>query len=403
MAVTAEYQVRPPMAPTHFFLIDVSQPAGGLWRHRRRLLQRGAHPGRPARRRPHAGGWGRAPGSWTAALCGGRPSACFVPPLRPARSASPHSAPPRVCSSFSRCLVTHQVCVATFDATIHFYSMRPGQAQPHMLVVPDIADVYCPLAGNVVVNLSQVQGAGAGRGGAGSGRGGAVGTRLAARSSARPPVQAVAAPVRARHPPASLPARRPAGTRPAGQHPPHVCGHAGPGDVRRRSAEEVRCGAAACAAAPGWLRGEAACARRSPTPRRCPLPPPLQRGGGAQGRRGRPPCTPSSARCRGAARCTCACATWAGRPPTADTLDSLVPESKEYAALATDAAEHQISIDLFVLAQVGGGCGEKGWKARVWLGLVLQRGVAGLAPAHPWPTHAVPPPASPRAPPLGVR
>jgi hypothetical protein len=48
-----------------------------------------------------------------------------------------------------------QVCVATFDSTVHFYSMRPGQAQPHMLVVPDVTDVYCPLAGNVLVNLSQ--------------------------------------------------------------------------------------------------------------------------------------------------------------------------------------------------------------------------------------------------------
>lgn len=27
MSVTPEYQVRPPMKPTHFFLIDVSQPA----------------------------------------------------------------------------------------------------------------------------------------------------------------------------------------------------------------------------------------------------------------------------------------------------------------------------------------------------------------------------------------
>lgn len=45
--------------------------------------------------------------------------------------------------------------MATFDSTIHFYSLRPGQAQPHMLVVPDTTDVYCPLAGNVVVNLKQ--------------------------------------------------------------------------------------------------------------------------------------------------------------------------------------------------------------------------------------------------------
>ena len=27
MVVSGEYQVRPPMAPTHFFLIEVSQPA----------------------------------------------------------------------------------------------------------------------------------------------------------------------------------------------------------------------------------------------------------------------------------------------------------------------------------------------------------------------------------------
>ena len=47
------------------------------------------------------------------------------------------------------------MCIATFDSTIHFYSMRPGQAQPHMLVVPDVTDVYCPLSGNVVVNLKE--------------------------------------------------------------------------------------------------------------------------------------------------------------------------------------------------------------------------------------------------------
>ena len=49
-----------------------------------------------------------------------------------------------------------------------------------------------------------------------------------------------------------------------------------------------------------------------------------------------------------------------GRAPTdRDTLDSLLPESKEYAALAQDAANHQVSIDLFLLAQArarGWGC-----------------------------------------------
>lgn len=48
-----------------------------------------------------------------------------------------------------------QVCVATFDSSIHFYSLRAGQSQPHMLVVPDVTDVYCPLPGNVVVSLAE--------------------------------------------------------------------------------------------------------------------------------------------------------------------------------------------------------------------------------------------------------
>jgi protein transport protein SEC24 len=41
-----------------------------------------------------------------------------------------------------------------------------------------------------------------------------------------------------------------------------------------------------------------------------------------------------------------------GRPPTdRDNLDSLLPEGKEFGALALDAAEHQVSVDLFLLAQ----------------------------------------------------
>lgn len=38
-----------------------------------------------------------------------------------------------------------------------------------------------------------------------------------------------------------------------------------------------------------------------------------------------------------------------------DNLDSLLPESKEYVALATEAAESQVCVDLFFLAQVGKG------------------------------------------------
>lgn len=50
-----------------------------------------------------------------------------------------------------------------------------------------------------------------------------------------------------------------------------------------------------------------------------------------------------------------------GRPPTdRDTLDSLLPENKEYEALAQDAANHQVSIDLFVMAQVRGQAGTQG-------------------------------------------
>ncbi|GAB4822012.1 hypothetical protein N2152v2_009058 [Parachlorella kessleri] len=101
LVATKEYMVRPPMSPVHFFLIDVSHPA----------VSTGA----------------------TAA----------------------------VCSSIAKILQElpggdrTEVCIATFDSTIHFYSLRPGQSQPHMLVVPDVTDVYCPLAGNVVVNLQQ--------------------------------------------------------------------------------------------------------------------------------------------------------------------------------------------------------------------------------------------------------
>jgi protein transport protein SEC24 len=42
----------------------------------------------------------------------------------------------------------------------------------------------------------------------------------------------------------------------------------------------------------------------------------------------------------------------AGRPPSErDTLEVMLPEGKEYAALAQHAAEHQVSIDIFALSQ----------------------------------------------------
>ncbi|EFN54381.1 hypothetical protein CHLNCDRAFT_58279 [Chlorella variabilis] len=207
MSVSGEYQVRPPMRPTHFFLIDVSQPA----------VSSGA----------------------TAAVCS---SVAKILDELPGGERT-------------------QVCVATFDSTIHFYSLRPGQAQPHMLVVPDITDVYCPLAGNVVVNLSQSKG-------------------LVVSLLESIPKMFAASQVQ------------------------ETCG----GAALRSAVEALKGGEG------GRLHAFL-----------CSLP-----------RRGA-----MHLRLRDI-----------GRPPTdRDTLDSMLPESKEYAALAADAAEHQVSVDLFLLAQ----------------------------------------------------
>lgn len=207
MRVGGEYQVRPPMHPTHFFLIDVSQPA----------------------------------------VSSGATSA--------------------VCSSLARLLddlpggERTRVCVATFDSTIHFYSLRPGQAQPHMLVVPDVTDVYCPLAGNIVVDLAQC----------------------------RDPVASLLE---------SIPKMF------AGSQVQETCG----GAALRSAVEALKGGEG------GRLHAFL-----------CTLP-----------RRGT-----LHLRMRDV-----------GRPPSdRDTLDSLLPESKEYGALAADAAAHQVSVDLFLLAQ----------------------------------------------------
>lgn len=48
-----------------------------------------------------------------------------------------------------------QVAVATFDSTIHFYSLRPSQSQPHMLVVPDVADPYAPQSASLICNAKE--------------------------------------------------------------------------------------------------------------------------------------------------------------------------------------------------------------------------------------------------------
>lgn len=207
LVATKEYMVRPPMPPTHFFLIDVSFPA----------ISTGA----------------------TAAAC----------------------------SSIAKILGElpggdrTQVCVATFDSTIHFYSMRPQQSQPHMLVVPDVTDVYCPLAGNVVVNLKE------------------------SRSLVDSLLE-------------SIPRMF------ASNQVLETCA----GAALRSAVEALKGGT-----------GGKVHAFLSSLPRKGLL----------------------SLRQRDL-----------GRPPTdRDNMDSMLPENKEYQALAVDAAEHQVSIDLFFLTQ----------------------------------------------------
>ena len=48
-----------------------------------------------------------------------------------------------------------QVGVATFDSTLHFYRLPPGGGQPHMLVVADVAEPYAPLPAGLVVPLAE--------------------------------------------------------------------------------------------------------------------------------------------------------------------------------------------------------------------------------------------------------
>ena len=52
-----------------------------------------------------------------------------------------------------------QVGVITFDSALHFYSLKPGQSQPQMVVVPEVADPFVPcLPEDLLVNLSEARG-----------------------------------------------------------------------------------------------------------------------------------------------------------------------------------------------------------------------------------------------------
>ena len=48
------------------------------------------------------------------------------------------------------------MAVMTFDSHIHFYRLRPQQEQPHLLVVPDAEDPYCPAPQGLVAPLHAV-------------------------------------------------------------------------------------------------------------------------------------------------------------------------------------------------------------------------------------------------------
>ena len=50
---------------------------------------------------------------------------------------------------------TSQIGIVTYDSCIHFYNMRPTLSSPHMIVVPDISDVFLPLPEDLLVNLSE--------------------------------------------------------------------------------------------------------------------------------------------------------------------------------------------------------------------------------------------------------
>ena len=136
-------QVRPPMAPTHFFLIDVSYIA----------VSSGATAASCA---SVARVLDDLPGALRLVIV--RNHGCLS---QWHRVSLPHCLGQlcRVRQWFQhlRTLAVAggdraQVAVATFDSTIHFYTLRATQTQPQMLVVPDVGDPYAPPAASVICN-----------------------------------------------------------------------------------------------------------------------------------------------------------------------------------------------------------------------------------------------------------
>jgi protein transport protein SEC24 len=46
------------------------------------------------------------------------------------------------------------VGIITFDSTVHFYNVTKGQAQPQMLVMADVGDVYAPMSSQLLAKLT---------------------------------------------------------------------------------------------------------------------------------------------------------------------------------------------------------------------------------------------------------
>lgn len=50
-----------------------------------------------------------------------------------------------------------QIGIMTFDSSVHFYKLDAQTTQPHMIVVPSLADVFVPLPDGVLVNLKECE------------------------------------------------------------------------------------------------------------------------------------------------------------------------------------------------------------------------------------------------------
>ena len=48
-----------------------------------------------------------------------------------------------------------RVGFVTYDSSLHFYNLNSALAQPQMLVVSDVHDVFLPLLDGFLVNLSE--------------------------------------------------------------------------------------------------------------------------------------------------------------------------------------------------------------------------------------------------------